>query len=153
MRLSSAGLAPRSKVCAVPAKWPIARASLWPALTLFSALISVSSRLRVQPAPPAPSALSRPVPPYPEALAHPGPVSYTGGMEVHLSPDKEARIQQCASRTGRNAEQVVEEAVDRMLESDERFVAAVEEGRAAARRGDLLEHSEVVERIEQIFRS
>lgn len=64
-------------------------------------------------------------------------------MEVHLSPDKEARIQQSASRTGRNAEQVVEEAVDRMLESDERFVAAVEEGRTAARRGDLLEHREV----------
>jgi predicted transcriptional regulator len=74
-------------------------------------------------------------------------------MEVHLSPDKEARIQQFASRTGRNAEQVVEEAVDRMLEYDERFVAAVEEGRAAARRGDLLEHDEVVDRIEQIFRS
>jgi predicted transcriptional regulator len=76
-------------------------------------------------------------------------VSYTGGMEVHLSPDKEARIQQFA----RNAEQLVEEAVDRMLDADERFVAAVEEGRAAARRGDLLEHSDVVERIEQIFRS
>jgi predicted transcriptional regulator len=47
---------------------------------------------------------------------------------------------------------VVEEAVDRMLEHDEHFIAAVEEGRASASRGDLLEHDEVVERIEQMFR-
>jgi len=40
-----------------------------------------------------------------------------------------------------------------MLEYDTRFIQAVEEGRASARRGDLLEHDDVVERIEQIFRS
>jgi predicted transcriptional regulator len=74
-------------------------------------------------------------------------------MEVHLSPDKEARLQQVATRTGKNAAQIVEEAVDRMLEYDTRFIQAVEEGRASARRGDLLEHDEVVERIEQMFRS
>jgi predicted transcriptional regulator len=74
-------------------------------------------------------------------------------MEVHLSPDKEARLQQVATRTGKNAAQIVEEAVDRMLEYDTRFIQAVEEGRASARRGDLLEHDDVVERIEQMFRS
>ena len=74
-------------------------------------------------------------------------------MEVHLSPDKEARLQQVATRTGKNAAQVVEEAVDRMLEYDARFIHAVDDGRASARRGDLLEHDDVVERIEQIFRS
>jgi predicted transcriptional regulator len=74
-------------------------------------------------------------------------------IEVHLSPDKEARLQQVATRTGKNAAQIVEEAVDRMLEYDTRFIQAVEEGRASARRGDLLEHDDVVERIEQIFRS
>jgi predicted transcriptional regulator len=74
-------------------------------------------------------------------------------MELHFSAEKEARIHQFASRTGKDTAQVVEEAVDRMLEYDARFVEAVEEGRAAARRGDLLEHDEVVERIEQMFRS
>jgi predicted transcriptional regulator len=39
------------------------------------------------------------------------------------------------------------------LEYDARFVEAVEEGRASARRGDLLDHEEVVARIEQILRS
>ena len=74
-------------------------------------------------------------------------------MEVNLSPEKEARLRQLASRTGKATEQVVEEAVDRMLEYDERFLTAVEEGRASARQGDLLEHDEVVKRIEQMFRS
>jgi predicted transcriptional regulator len=76
-------------------------------------------------------------------------------MEVHLSPDKQARLQEIASRVGKNAEEMIEEAVDRMLEHlehDERFVAAVEEGRFSARRGELLEHDEVVERIEKILR-
>ena len=73
-------------------------------------------------------------------------------MEVHLPPDKEARLRQLATRTGKDAAQVVEEAVDRMLEYDARFIDAVQEGRAAARRGDLIEHDEVVERIEQMFR-
>jgi len=74
-------------------------------------------------------------------------------MEVHLSPDREARLQEFAARAGKEPSQLVEEAVDRMLEYDARFVEAVEVGRAAARRGDLLEHDEVVERIEQMFRS
>ena len=74
-------------------------------------------------------------------------------MEVHFSPDKEARLHQFASRTGKDAAQVVEEAVDRMLEYDARFIEAVEEGRASACRGDLLEYDDVVERIEQMFRS
>jgi len=74
-------------------------------------------------------------------------------MELHLTPEREARLQQVAARAGKNAQQVLEEAVDRFLEYDEQFAAAVEEGRAAARRGDLLEHDEVVERIEHLLRS
>ena len=72
-------------------------------------------------------------------------------MEVHLPAEKEARLHQFAARTGKDAAQVVEEAVDRLLEYQAAFVAAVEEGRAAARRGDLLEHDEVVTRIEQML--
>jgi predicted transcriptional regulator len=74
-------------------------------------------------------------------------------MEVRLSPDKQARLQEIATRAGKNAEQMVEEAVDRMLEYEERFIAAVEDGRSSARRGELLEHDEVVERIDKLLRS
>jgi predicted transcriptional regulator len=74
-------------------------------------------------------------------------------MEVQLSPEQEAQLQDVANRTGRNTAQLVVDAVDRMLEYDTRFIRAVEEGRAAARRGDLLEHDEVVSRIESMFES
>ncbi len=74
-------------------------------------------------------------------------------MEIHLPPDKEARVRQFATRTGRDAAQLIEAAVDHMLEYEESFLAAVEKGRASARRGDLLEHDEVVERVEKMLRS
>lgn len=74
-------------------------------------------------------------------------------MEVHLAPSQEAQLNELAVKTGRGTEELVQKAVARMLECDTRFIEAVEEGRTSARRGDLLEHDEVVERIEQMFRS
>lgn len=74
-------------------------------------------------------------------------------MELHFAPEKQARLEQLASRTGKDAAQVVEEAVDRLLEYDAHFLAAVEKGRESARRGDLLDHDDVVERIERMLRS
>jgi len=74
-------------------------------------------------------------------------------MEVQLAQDQEVRLNELAVRTGRGTDELVRKAVDRMLEYDERFIEAVEEGRASARRGDLLDHDEIVERIEQMFRS
>lgn len=56
-------------------------------------------------------------------------------------------------RTARNPERLIEAAVERILDCDEQLIAAAEEGRAAAQRGDLPEHDEVVERVEQILRS
>ena len=73
-------------------------------------------------------------------------------MEVHFSPEKEARLKQVASRAGRDPSQIVEEAVDRMLEYENSFVEVVEKGRASAtRRGDLLEHDSVPDRIAKLF--
>ena len=74
-------------------------------------------------------------------------------MEVQLSPQKEAQLRDVAARTGRPAAELVEEAVERMLEYDARFVEAVEVGRSAARRGDLIDHEEVVARIERMFQA
>ena len=74
-------------------------------------------------------------------------------MEVHFTPEQEARLQQIAAQTGKEAGRVIQQAVERMLEYDERFLAAVDEGHEAARWGDLLEHEHVVERIEQLLRS
>jgi predicted transcriptional regulator len=74
-------------------------------------------------------------------------------MELHLSAEKEALIHEFAARTGRDAAQLIEEAVDHLIEYDARFTASVQEGLAEADRGDLLDHKEVVERIERFFRT
>ena len=74
-------------------------------------------------------------------------------MELHLSLEKEAQLHQLAARTGRSGAQFVEDAVDHALRSEARFLEAVEVGRASARRGELVDHDEVAERIEQMFRS
>jgi predicted transcriptional regulator len=74
-------------------------------------------------------------------------------MEVHFSPEKESLIQELAARVGKDSAEVVQEAVDRMLEYETGFLEAVEQGRAAARRGELLDHSEVVRRIERKLRA
>ena len=74
-------------------------------------------------------------------------------MEVHLAQHQEAQLKDLAAKTGRGTEELVQQAVARMLEYDVEFLKAVEVGRASARRGDLLEHDEVVARIEEMFRS
>ena len=76
----------------------------------------------------------------------------TEDMEIALPPEKEARLLEFATRKGKDAAEIVEEAVDRMMEYEAHFIEAVEEGRAAAQRGELLEHEDVVTRIEQMFR-
>jgi predicted transcriptional regulator len=48
---------------------------------------------------------------------------------------------------------VVEETVSHMLERQARFVEGVQRGIASANRGDLIDHEEVVSRINQAFQS
>ena len=50
-------------------------------------------------------------------------------MEVHFSPETQARLQQVATRTGKDPAEVVEEAVQRMLQYETSFLDAVEQGR------------------------
>jgi predicted transcriptional regulator len=68
-------------------------------------------------------------------------------MEIHLTPEKEALLRQVAARTGQDAVQVIQEAVDRLLDHDTWFIQEVEKGLSQAAKGDLIEHDEVVARI------
>lgn len=70
-------------------------------------------------------------------------------MEIHLTPEKEALLRQVAARTGQDAAQVVQEAVDRLLDHDTWFIREVEKGQLEAAKGDLIEHDDVVARIEK----
>ena len=76
---------------------------------------------------------------------------YPEVMEVHFTPDIETRLQQVALANGKDAEQLVKDTVARMLESQARFVAGVEQGIAAAERGELIDHEDVVKRINRLF--
>ena len=70
-------------------------------------------------------------------------------MEVHLSPDLQAKLAQLASQQGRDSESLVVEAVQRMVNYDEWFIREVEKGIAAADRGEFVGHDEVRRRIER----
>jgi len=75
------------------------------------------------------------------------------GMEVHFSPDVETQLQQVADANGKNAEQLVKDTVARMLENQARFIAGVQRGIEQADRGELVEHKDVVNRIDRLFHS
>lgn len=75
------------------------------------------------------------------------------GMEVHFSPDIETRLQQLAVANGKQAEELVKDTVARMLENQARFIAGVQRGIEQADRGDLVEHKDVLDRIESLFHS
>jgi predicted transcriptional regulator len=64
-------------------------------------------------------------------------------MEVNFTPHTEAQLKEFAARKSKDASQVVEETVSRMLERQARFVEGVKRGIASADCGDLAEHEEV----------
>ena len=74
-------------------------------------------------------------------------------MEVMLSPEQEAQLSRIARRTGRKIETLAQEAILRLLENEERFMAAVEKGLASLDRGESISHVEVERRIEKLLRS
>jgi predicted transcriptional regulator len=73
-------------------------------------------------------------------------------MEVHFLPEVEMQLQQVASANGKDAEQLVKDTVARMLEDHARFIAGVQRGIEQADRGEFVEHKDVLNRIDQLFR-
>ncbi len=74
-------------------------------------------------------------------------------MEVHFTPEQEAQLSQIASRTGTDTERLVKAAVERLLEQDARFRAAVRDGIAQANRGEFIEEEEMDARIDRMLNS
>jgi predicted transcriptional regulator len=74
-------------------------------------------------------------------------------MELHLTPEQEARLTQIASQSGTNPERLAKDVLVRYLDDESRFLAAVEKGIAAAERGEFVKEEEMDARIEQIFKS
>ena len=74
-------------------------------------------------------------------------------MQVHFSPEQEARLSRVASHDGMDAELFVKEAALRRVEERDGFSAAVREGIAQADRGELIEDDDVRIWLEQQERS
>jgi predicted transcriptional regulator len=70
-------------------------------------------------------------------------------MDVQLSAEQEAQFSQMADQTGRSADELAREAVDRYLTEEGRFHAGFQAGLDAAARGDFVPTSEVWARVER----
>lgn len=73
-------------------------------------------------------------------------------MEIHFTPEQEAKLVQIAIQEGIDAERLVKDAAMRLVEEDARFRAAVREGIAQADRGEFIEEEEMNARFEQMLR-
>ena len=74
------------------------------------------------------------------------------GMEVHLSPEIQAKLNRLAAQQGRNAESLVHEAVERLVGYDEWFMDEVKKGLAAADRGEFIDHEDIGKTIDHRYR-
>ncbi|HEY6768278.1 MAG TPA: hypothetical protein VI386_26275 [Candidatus Sulfotelmatobacter sp.] len=74
------------------------------------------------------------------------------GMEVHFTPEQQARLALIATKAGTVPERVVTNVIDRYLGEEARFLAAVEKGIAAAERGEFIEEEEMDARLEAMFK-
>jgi len=70
-------------------------------------------------------------------------------MQVHLSPDQEARLIELAARDGRTPDQLVRQALNRFFAADADFIEAVMKGLASLDRGEGLTHEEVGKRMDR----
>jgi predicted transcriptional regulator len=70
-------------------------------------------------------------------------------MTVQLSDEQEAELARIAGQTGRSADELAREAMDRYLAEETRLRAGVQAGLDAADRGDFVPTSEVWPRVER----
>ena len=74
-------------------------------------------------------------------------------MEINFTPEQEAELAQIASRSGTDAERLVQQAALRLLEEDARSRAAVRDGILQADRDKCSEEEEMDALLEQMLRS
>ncbi len=64
-------------------------------------------------------------------------------MELHLTPETEAKLNELARRTHRGAEELIEEAVDHLVAYHEWFERKVKDSQAAVVRGETVPDEEM----------
>ena len=73
-------------------------------------------------------------------------------MEVHFTPELEAKLAQSAAQQGRDPDEFVQEVVSRHFDEESRLTAAVKLGDQALERGEYLTHEQVGQRLERFLR-
>jgi predicted transcriptional regulator len=74
-------------------------------------------------------------------------------MELHLSAEQEDQLSRVASHEGKPVEQLLTEHAMELLRENDRFVQAVNEGIAAADRGDFIDEEEMDTRVAAMLKS
>jgi predicted transcriptional regulator len=69
-------------------------------------------------------------------------------MDVQFNPNLQTKLSRMAAQQGRAAEALVEEAVERLVDSEEWFPQEVDKGLAAADRGEFIDHSDIRKMID-----
>ena len=74
-------------------------------------------------------------------------------MEVHLPQNQESQLNELAIQTGRGTDDLVQEAVGRLLAHTEWFKHQVQVGIDQIARGEFIEEEEMDSRIERMLQS
>lgn len=72
-------------------------------------------------------------------------------MTVHLAPEIEQQLQHLAARAERTPDELAQEAVENYILYKKNFAVSVHEGIAAADRGELHDHNEVMAMMDEII--
>jgi predicted transcriptional regulator len=74
-------------------------------------------------------------------------------MEVHLPQEQEFQLNDLAAQTGRGRDELVQEAVARLLAHNEWFKQQVQLGIDQIARGEFIEEDEMDARVERMLHS
>jgi len=74
-------------------------------------------------------------------------------MELHLPQNQEAQLNELAAKTGRATDDLIQEAVARLLAHNEWFKQQVQIGIDQFQRSEFIEEEEMDARVERMLRS
>ncbi len=72
-------------------------------------------------------------------------------VEVHISPDQEAQLSELAAKTGQGTDDLVQEAVDRLLAYNQWFKDQVRVGIDQLDHGEFIEEEEIDARVKRML--
>jgi predicted transcriptional regulator len=72
-------------------------------------------------------------------------------MEVELRPEQEARLNELAATSGRGTDELLQEAVDRLLSYNTWLEEQVQVGMDQIERGELIDEAEMNARVKSWF--